>query len=333
VRRRAYKTSRAARFFWRPDGLPASAPDVVITGVGTHTLAPLRVAATVSSVSADGTTLTLSASLAATSRGLVGEGGTAVLDLGADGVHHVRLSHFATGTTVVLAEPLPPVSATAAGALDWNTWYADVGAGDVPAVATRNVLWSVTWSRDLGADAQPEPSYDDGFVDFVPRPFRTGLTDEDVYRVAPMLRGRLPAGWSSLEGWRDVALCELTEIIEAELLDSTQYVDMLLGEQFIRCHALLTAAVVADGLGLAGTARPDPDWRTLATECIARAGGNLRWLDADGDGVVDAGETGADARTPDALRSRWTTDSTYDSTLYDEDATGNGRRFTTRDDR
>ena len=304
-----WQTGAAARFFWTPDGVPASAPDVAVTGVATKALAPLRAAATVDSVSADGVVLTLSASLAASSRGLVSRAGSAVLDLGADGVHIVRVQRFATATTVVLDAPLPPVSSTASGSLDWNVWYADFTSGEVGAAVARNTLWRIEWTRDLGADHPGEPMTDSGLIDIVKRPFGTGLTDAKLLAHVPAFRSAMPSGQSDWSEARGIGLEMLCERLAETVLPATAHVDQLDGRQFARCHALYTAAVVLGGMRGAGYDRDEQTWIERADACVDAKKSRLTWLDLDDDGVVDDGETaGAGATLGDFTRTLWTHD-------------------------
>ncbi len=305
-----WRVGAAARFFWTPDGVPSSAPDVVVAGVATKTLAPLRTAATVDGVSAGGDVLTLSASLSASSRGLVARAGTAVLDLGADGVHVVRIARFASATTVVLDVPLPPVSSAAAGSLDWNVWYADFTSGEVGAAVNRNVAWRIDWTRDLGADHPGEPATDSGLIDIVRRPFDTGLTDAKLYAHVPSLRSALPSGQSDWSEARAVGLEMLTERLLEGVLPASNYVDQLDGRQFSRCHALYTAAVALAGSRAAGYDRDEKTWLERADQCVDAKKGRLTWLDADDDGVVDDNEAGGAAASVDNLtRTLWADDS------------------------
>ena len=328
-----WRTSAAARFYWRPDGKPAAAPDVTVAGAGTKTLAPLRAAATVTAVSADRMTLTLSASLAASSRGLVGSEGVCILDMGADGVHEVVVDYFATGTTVVLSTPLPGVSSTAAGTLDWNVWYADFTAGEVGAAVNRGALWSVPWTRDLGTDHPGEPDHDSGVLHIVHRPPHTGLDDRRLLAHVPGLRQRTPTGASGWADVRDIGFEMLVERLRETVLTTAQHVDQLDCTQFARCHALYAASVVLDGQAAGGFGGGDGEtWRERADKCVDAKATNLLWLDADDDGAVDSGETGAAGGTlADFTRSLWTSDSTnFDSTEW---TVASGVRRGVRDDR
>lgn len=327
-----WRAGAAARFYWRPDGKPASAPDVTVAGAATVTLAPVRAAATVSSVSSDRTTLTLSASLAASSRGLVGTEGVCILDLGADGVHEVVVDYFTAGNQVVLSTPLPPVSSSASGTLDWNVWYADFTAGQVGASVRRKVLWSIPWTRDLGTDHPGEPDHDSGLLDIVHRPPHTGLDDRRLLAHVPALRQRTPTGANGWSDVRDIGMEMLVERLREMVLTSTQYVDQLDVTQFARCHALYAASVVLDGQAVGYGQQDGETWRERADKCVDSKANNLLWLDADDDGAVDDGETGASGETlADFTRTLWTDDTTNFAAA--DWTVASGRRRSVLDDR
>lgn len=316
-----FEKGQAARFFWRPDGLPAAAPDVVFgSPISTSkTLAKLRTDGTVASVGADLITVTLSVGIGASSRGLIGQEGMAFLDLGQAGLFPVRVAAFDSATVVRLSTRLPYApGAGAAGSLIWNIWYADLDADEVGATVARRVPWSIRWTQSEGADHPGEPRHDRGLVDVVSVPFSTGVTDEDLLTLVPLLAQMVPPGQRSHAPQIAMAGRELVGWLE-EALPADRFLDMVDGSQFELTHALLAAHYVLNGHRSVGYGRPDVDFRRDAAVEFNRQVKRIRWLDVDSDGVVDTGETdvglGSAAPTPSAY---WT-ESTYTAPAFEED--------------
>lgn len=303
-----FEKGQSARFFWTPDALPSAAPDVVFgTPISvTKTLGKLRADAVVASIGADLLTITLDPGVGATSRGLVGQEGVAFLDLGQAGLFPVRIAAFDSATVVRLTEPLPYAPGTgAAGVLAWNIWYADLDADEVGDAVSRRVSWSIRWTEREGADHPGRLRHDRGLVDVVTVPFSTGVTNETLLTLVPLLSRLVPGRQRSWMPQIQMALAELVGWLE-ELLPATRFVDMLDGTQFGLVHAQLAAHYVLQGHRSVGYSRPDVDFQADARAEFNRQAKRLRWLDADGDGVVDDGETdGSGHAAPGTPSSLW----------------------------
>jgi hypothetical protein len=280
------------RFFWRATGLPAAAPSVAFGAPVSETkvLAPLRAAATVASIAADLRTITLNPGVGGASRGLVGDEGAAWLDLGQGGQFPVRVATFTSSTVLVLAEALPYRPGTTAGTLSWLTYYADLSDAEVGEDVARRVSWSIRWTAFEGADHEGEPRHDKGLLDVVVTPFATGVGHESVLDLVPLLATMVPPRQRSWDRQVGLALRELVGWIE-EVLPRGRFVDQLAGDQFALVHALLAAHHILQGHRSVGYSRDDVDFYADAKLEFSRQAKRLRWLDANSNGVVDAGET------------------------------------------
>jgi hypothetical protein len=267
-------------------------------------LAPLRAAATVASIAADLRTVTLNPGVGNTSRGLVGDEGAAWLDLGQGGQFPVRVASFTSNTVLVLAEALSNKPGTTAGTLSWLTYYADLTDAEVGAAVARRVSWSVRWTAEGGADHPDEPRHSKGLLDIVTTPFSTGVGHEDLLTLIPLLATMVPSRQGSWERQVGLALRELVGWIE-EVLPRGRFVDQLAGDQFALVHAQLAAHHILQGHRSVGYRRDEVDFYADAKLEFARQAKRLRWLDGNGNGVVDEGETdvpaGAYAAVPTSL--------------------------------
>ena len=189
------------------------------------------------------------------------------------------------------------------------------------------------YADKLGTDHPGEPDHDSGVLHIVHRPPHTGLDDRRLLAHVPGLRQRTPTGASGWADVRDIGFEMLVERLRETVLTTAQHVDQLDCTQFARCHALYAASVVLDGQAAGGFGGGDGEtWRERADKCVDAKATNLLWLDADDDGAVDSGETGAAGGTlADFTRSLWTSDSTnFDSTEW---TVASGVRRGVRDDR
>lgn len=316
-----FQKGQAARFFWAPDAMPSAAPDVAFGSPisTTKTLAKLRADGAVASIGADLMTVTLSAGIGGSSRGLVGQEGAAFLDLGQAGLFPVRIAAFDSATVVRLAEPLPYAPGTgASGTLAWNVWYADLNADEVGDAVARRIAWSIRWTETEGADHPGRLRHDRGLVDVVTVPFSTGVTNETLLALVPLLSRLVPGRQRSWMPQIDLALAELVGWLE-ELLPPARFVDMLDGTQFKLVHAQLAAHYIIRGHQSVGYSRPDVDFLADARAEFSRHAKRLRWLDADGDGVVDDGETdGSGLPAPGTPTALWLEDD-YEATDFEDD--------------
>jgi len=294
--RTEWQKSRPQQFTFQPDGLPdvtAGAPSVVMGAPIslTRALTQYRADATVLSIGNDRQTLTLSAAIGGSTRGLIGHNGVSWLDLDQYGQFPVKVATFTSATTVRLAEPLPHDPGPGAGTLSWNLWYADFIAGEVGAAVARAVPWSVTWTQDQGADAPTRERMSDGLIAIVTRVFDTGLTHETLLHHLPYSAEQVPDRQSSFQPQIDLGLTRLKRWISARLRAAGNFVDQVAGEQFAEVHALLTEHFIIKAQILVGYTRegnPIDEAKDEFEVCMS----DICWVDANGDGVVDDGETG-----------------------------------------
>lgn len=298
----------AARFLWRPsDGYPASAPTLKVDWVpGTptsYTLAPVRVADTVSALDRDRLTISgLTTLPSAAMRGLLAEyGGDAWLDGGAVYQGPVLVTGLESQTSPAgsavlrLAEPLPDLPVTGTWKLRWQTHTATLPALDVGSVTKRSVAWLVDWTRTCGDDAPTSAQRDRGLIHTVLMPFSTGLTDRDLYQLVPGWASMVPSGQTSWEEQRILALDMMAKNISRRMTDN-QEADDLLGEQFRYAHALLTASIVLRGQALLGYDGRADLAKEVADEAWAEVGRAMKraeWADVNRNAKVDAGEANA----------------------------------------
>lgn len=278
-------------FVYRPRHLPAAAPTLTVASsagaLASVALTQVRAAANVTAVAADGSSVTTNATGAA-ERGLIGDnGGTAWLDLGAHGQFPVRVLRVTAAGVAVLGADLPRgIPTTATGTLDWNVWHTTILAATLGASVDRTAYWSVDYTADLGADHPGETEHDDGPMRIVRRPFATGLDHHRLVTLIPSLPGRVPQGCESYQPVIDTV--DMLTVVE-EQLGRDEFADQLLGAQWVRAHALLVAAHLAE-VGWAQGLDPE-SFRVEAYKEIARIKRRIQWLDADDDGVVDAEES------------------------------------------
>lgn len=301
------------RFFWTPSARPVEAAAVgddpatpfVTFGAPISTakaLTKFGSTLTVTAIGSDRKTLTFDGAVGDMA-GLIGaHGGAAWLDLGNAYQGPVSVLTFTSATTAILSEPLPFYPGTGGGTLEWRVWYADLSALEVGDSTARDVPWSIAWSKNLGADVQPEPAFDRGLLSIVRQPFSTGLTHDDLVCAFPMIGHTVPEFQTSWQPQIDAGLDEMIGRIIPRL-KSTQYLDQLDGEQFQVTHGLYTAHVITRGLQVA-TYNIDYDLRAEARKSLERCLSAVRWADANDDGVVDPGETGTDVNpTPSVIYS------------------------------
>lgn len=320
-------------FFWLcPDGCPdpnKAAPSLTLTlaAGGTQTYAMTAVASSVKVTSVEDDLKTLNvdetaANLhAALSGALSEEAGLWWYDGEGAMQAPVRLLRVLASDApgqIELADPLPhAVDVSGEHRIRARLYRATVPSADLGATAARNLLWTVTYYPYFGADLPTTRAVDQGLLDVVRAPFATGLDDARLFAYAPGLSAAVPQTQQSWEPQRAVAEDELVAMIR-ERLAAADCEDDLLGEQFRRCHALLTAAVILDGLAAQGYDRADlaVAFRERATACVDQAFKRLTWYDMNRDGAVDSGETAVSRMSSAPLLSDVTA-STWDEAAID----------------
>ncbi|MCA9547442.1 MAG: hypothetical protein KC613_23725 [Myxococcales bacterium] len=242
-------------------------------------------------------TLTASGTLSAPA-GLQHAYGLAWLVVPGSGAVSVKVAEV-DGTTIRLAERLPfnldftEGNGTLSGAL----WYCDLTAANVTAAATRTealgdrpVPWTMTYTVQAGADLPTEPGREAGTVNVARQPFDTGLTHDGLVTAYPELVGNTPPGFSSLAPYIERALRRLAkrvrQALQAKTLPGGAHPDDIDGGPLYDAHAALAASFAV------GRDEPERAAALLAEfEAEFELGMDSVWLDADRDGVVDAGES------------------------------------------
>lgn len=304
---RKLTTGMAHRFRWgASDGVVSSDPTLTVTwptGALTYTLDLAREPDTVTAISTDRRTLTLTWGGSGTPVILASPDSPASASLYGVGtveasVRVVRLvTTGALSGTVELAEPLPhPVAVSASTlTLHWHERSALIPSIDVGATPARNVRWSVDYAAYTQGIAT-EHRRDRDVLHIVAMVFATGLSDADVLAAFPDLRSR-PMGQGSWRAQRDAAHDDLVLLVRQRIAPRVE--DVLPGAQFRRAHAYLTAAAIVDGASSGGADRSElaAYYRARAVETVDAVLALVDWADLDGDGVVDTGETATGAAT------------------------------------
>lgn len=296
MRPRKLITSTAHRFRWWPptDGVVASDPTLTVSwpaGSQAYTLALARESDTVTAISADRRTLSVTWGASGSPTVLASPDepaaaqlvGVGVVDTPVRVVRTAQNSSSGTGT-VDLADPLPHPVLVSSLVLHWHERSVVISSAHVPAVTTDGVRWSVPYTASLGGITVAY-GRDMGVLRVVAMPFATGLTDARLLGLLPDLRTR-PTGQSSWASQREAALDDLVVRIRSRIAPRIE--DVLPGRDYELPHAYLTGALIAEAQGRADAA---DRLRALAEEDIARRLALVDWMDLDRDGVVDAGET------------------------------------------
>lgn len=218
-------------------------------------------------------------------------------------VRVVRLVSLGTGNGVVeLADALPQAVNPVGGYLEYLTVSCTIPDEDVPTSPVRPVAWRMTYTPWVGGASTPQ-RVETGVLAVVRDRFETGLTDAAALTHAPWLRSALTAATPTLAPWIESAEGTLVSAIRAhQAMPADTWEDALSGRQFLRAHCLAVEVAVCDDLiarGVDRTARREQAAADMVAE-LDRVFSRLEWVDADGDGVVDAGEGGAAAFTPTA---------------------------------
>ena len=293
--RREYVTSQTVVFRWTPpDGysVASSATLSVRLSAGAVGGAMTRRAAdTVASVSTDRRRLTLTWG---TDGALIMDeaqpGLWAYIDDGAEGQVPVRLLRMVSDSglagVVELAEPLPHEIGTG-GSFTVQLWQRSFKAPATPEACS----WSVTWARKLGGGIA-ETVVDSGVAYIVRALWETGLTHQRLVEWSPFLAADLPPGQASWAPQIALALDRVRADVQRRLPAGVD-VGQTRGHQFCRAHSLATQLLILRALVAGGRDRAAAVESTEA-EYVAELDGlfaaGLDWVDADGDGVLDAGE-------------------------------------------
>lgn len=210
-------------------------------------------------------------------------------------VRVVRVVSLGDDSGVVeLADALPQAVNPVGGSVEWLTVSTTIPAAHVPTSPVRPVAWRMTYTPWLGGAAIPERT-ESGVLAVVRERFATGLTDASALSLAPWLRTSITSATPTLADWIAGAESLLVSSIRAhKAMPTGAWEDDLQGRQFLRAHALAVEVVVCDDLiarGVDRTARREQAAADLAAE-LDRAFTRLEWVDVNGDGIIDEGESG-----------------------------------------
>ena len=283
---------------WLPSA-PTNIPSLTVrrpSGNFTAALTQVSQTVTVDSVGTDRRTLTVDAAVApATDPQLGGErGGAAVLLLDGHGAIPVIVADCLSSTSILLADPLPVGTAGKAGILEWSTWYTAFTAADVSSTLG-SYPFTVTWTaRDGGGPDMPaEYEYLEGLIYCVRMPFHTGLTARGLRTWATSFSAQIPTGQNSWQPQIDAAQRMLIRWIRRDLQPRGVTEDAVNGAAFEEVHAMLVVALILGSQAAGGADRLEARdaFMQEAKDLYASIMASIPWLDADGDGVVDSGET------------------------------------------
>jgi len=216
-------------------------------------------------------------------------------------VNIVGLGDGVIGLSDVPGAELRISAVSLTGATNKGAWYArwtvyacTLLQAHVGTERLRNVRWTLPWTRRAGGDWPTEGKRDRGFLHISASPFDTGLEDAHLFELVPGWATIVPERQVSWLPQRDAAEDELVSRLRPRLLTG-RCEDDVLAEQFRRAHALFTAATIRRGhavLGYDGAAESAEKLQAMALEALDLAIASLTWLDKNGNGVVDEGETG-----------------------------------------
>lgn len=261
----------------------------------TSAMTRVGLTATVTSISSDRRTLTLSAPALALN-GAVGEkGGYAFIRPDSGPSYQVQIVDQPTLSTLSLAEPLPQAAIITSATLSWEVYQVDVTLATATAVVKRNIPYTITWTSNLGSGVPDETEREEGLLHVVRQPFQTGLTQRELLMIAASLGYQMPQRQESWQPQIDAGLRQLVRWIRKSMpLASLSTVgeDGYNGAAFMDVHAYLVISMILSDQVADGMDKSDArdDYRSQAEAMFKDIMEAPPWLDIDGDGVVDPGE-------------------------------------------
>ena len=272
-------------------------------GALTPAMTQVAAALTVTAIGTDRRTLTVSA---LAFDGIAGNWGRSFLVVPNDGTFPVDILRW-DGTTGILAAPLPrDISLSEAGSLVWAHFYATLPAANATSAVARSMLWQVTYTGQHGGSLPTEIGQDSGLLHVVRHPFDTGLTHHKMVATYPESAPMLARANSSWDAKIEDAKDELILRIRGDLAGTGRSEDGVLGSALYRAHQELTASLVFGekaanvGASVRGTRKHYERFEHLYDLAMRSS----PWVDEDGDGVVDSGETGVALKGPRAIDHR-----------------------------
>lgn len=250
--------------------------------------APISVALTqsrsdssITAIASDRRTLTLSASADA----LQADQQRAFVITTGDTYFNVTLSRI-VGTTAILAEPLPrEIDLTTAATLHVPMYYTTLTAAQLTNT-DGYYSYSVSYTADLGD--QNRELTEKGVIKVTLRPFDTGLDHDALVSTFAQLADMVPRRQSDFSPQVSASLDEIAMMIRSNMLaDGLTEDEVFNATSFQLAHAYCAAALIYEQSAQLDMAEA---MRARCTELLNRALESVA-IDADGDGVIDEGES------------------------------------------
>ena len=250
--------------------------------------APISVALTqsrsdssITAIASDRRTLTLSASADA----LQADQQRAFVITTGDTYFNVTLSRI-VGTTAILAEPLPrEIDLTTAATLHVPMYYTTLTAAQLTNT-DGYYSYSVSYTADLGD--QNRELTEKGVIKVTLRPFDTGLDHDALVSTFAQLADMVPRRQSDFSPQVSASLDEIAMMIRSNMLaDGLTKDEVFNATSFQLAHAYCAAALIYEQSAQLDMAEA---MRARCTELLNRALESVA-IDADGDGVIDEGES------------------------------------------
>jgi len=176
--------------------------------------------------------------------------------------------------------------------IDWNLWTATLTVaahGDLLNTARRSIPATIGYTRDTDGGPTMTGTHD-FVVHVVRRPFETGVTDGHLFELIEAFGFMVPESQQGFGPQILSAKAFLVERLRAKGLDE----DRANGGDFAEIHKRLAVAEVLQAHASIGADRFEAAnfYRSQGESLLKDRLRDLSWYDSDGDGQVDAGETG-----------------------------------------
>lgn len=295
-------------FVWRALVPVTAVPTCTVklpAGDQTPAMAVVHAPITITAIDAARQVLTASAPVVAAA-GLQRLHGDAFLVTDDDGWRAVRVTQI-NGSAISLAERVPNDLALANTAqLVFATWVATFPSGTITAAKVRDVVVTVAYAPNEGANAPtrtPPPWRDLLYV--VDQPFATGLDHHALVRMLPSLARSTQARQGDFSEQIEAALVELAGHVRRDAPSGLSEDDVD-GAPLLQTHGYLTAALILEATDAVASERyraralgqRDPASLRRIPDGLYHLAMASIWTDADQDGTPDAGETGANLVGP-----------------------------------
>ena len=273
-------TNQVHHFVWDPPQPWSPTPSITVKFSGGDFTSPLvqsRADVTVTAISSDRRTLTLSGAVGAQ---LERDEVRAFLKTTADTYYAVKVSRLG-GTTAILSAPLPrQIDLSSSATLNFSMCYVDIGAAHT---GVNGVYpYSISFDNLVGAKR-----VETGLLKVCPRPFDTGLDHDQLVSTFANLADMVPRRQSDFAPQIQASLQEMILAVKDHLIADSITEDEVFNQQsFAPAHAYCAASHIYQmhlQFEAANAMRERYyDLLNLALRSVT--------LDLDGDGVVDDGE-------------------------------------------